>query len=100
MNIAELELKRNKLFTDAEAILMSAEKTPEQRTNAKQMIADATAIEGDIESLRAIEKTNAAFTRSARPVDASGGVDVVKTPEQRKKEFNGAFRQFARHGYG
>jgi HK97 family phage major capsid protein len=101
MSISALELKRNKLMTDAQGLLSTETVSIESRASAKLMLAEVDTIESDIADLRRIESHNAAqaeFVRSARP-NATGGVEGDKTPEQRKKEFNGAFRQFARHGY-
>lgn len=53
--IAELRDNRNKLLQDAQKILLDANKTAEQRTSAKKMIADAGDIENDLANLEAIE---------------------------------------------
>jgi HK97 family phage major capsid protein len=100
MSIAVLEAKRNKLYTDAQAILLGESVTSEARTSAKAMIADALATEGDIENLRSIETAQAsqvAFQRSARPT-VVGATGAEVSVEETRKNFSAAFRQYARHG--
>lgn len=102
-HIKTLEEKRNKLMVDATAILHAAEVTPEGRASAKAMFAEVDLMEDQLIDLRridAFEKSQAEFARSPRPVPNDGSVAVAQTPEQRKANFNAAFKQYARHGLG
>ena len=97
-HINALVEKRNKLITDAAAILQAAEVSAEGRESANKMLAEVANVEGDINSLRMIEKYQGSesFERSPRPGVGSG---AVLTAEERKAKFNAVFRQYARHGY-
>lgn len=98
MDIKSLETKRNKLMVDAQALLTAETVTAEARQSAKAMLAEVDSIESDIADLRRIEahtKAQSEFERSSRP---NPGASHDVTPEQRKKNFNEAFRVFARHG--
>lgn len=103
-HISALELKRNKLMVDAQALLHAENVTSESRASAKAMLADVDVIENDLVDLRRIDTFNASqaeFTRSARPAVVDGGVNAsASTPEQRKAKFNAAFRNYAVKGAG
>jgi len=105
-HIKALQEKRNKLISDAAALLQASEVTVESRASANQMLADVTVLEGDIASLKMIAKMQSdaeneerSFERSPRPTPAAASGDFASLPiEERKKKFNAVFKQYARYG--
>jgi HK97 family phage major capsid protein len=102
--IKNLEEKRNQLMVDAHKLLHADEVTIDARASAKAMFAEVDQIENDLLDLRRLASFDASqaaeFNRSPRPVVNDGSVAVASTPEQRKANFNAAFKQYARYGLG
>jgi len=100
--LVTLNENRNKLMTDAHALLSAETVTAEARVSATKMLADVEVIEADITALEAIEKRQKSaqsFERSARPGSTNGGAVVDMTPEERKEKYGAALRDYARKNW-
>jgi HK97 family phage major capsid protein len=101
MDSKEIRFQIGKLLVDQQNIALAGFNA-ESRSKFDKIQKDVDSLEADAARLEAMEARSReaeSFTRSARP-GANGGLDVEQNVEQRKKTFNGAFRQYARHGYG
>jgi HK97 family phage major capsid protein len=89
MTIRELRDNRNKLLTDAQAILL-ASPDAEKRASANQMLADADLIEADIKSLEKIESVQTeerSRTAPARPIPGAVENEAKSETETEKRAF-------------
>ena len=99
ISLQELKDKRNKLLTDMQAIALKGFNT-ESRSAFDRMNTELLEVEKDIaraETLAKFDAEQRSFARSPRPGVTSSHVDSL-TAEERKKQFNVAFRQYARYG--
>jgi HK97 family phage major capsid protein len=96
--LKDLKDKRNKLVTDAQALVIKEQVTAEDRESCKRMLADVDAIEADIKLMETIESKSAdlrSTTSIPRPIPGAG---VEGTPEVRTKEERQAFKNYIRTG--
>lgn len=92
MTKKELQDKRNKLLADAQAIVLKADVTAEDRSTFDTMLADVATVEADIQRMEALESRAGSIPR---PVPGAG---VDETPEARAKAEKRAFADFVVRG--
>jgi HK97 family phage major capsid protein len=100
MKINELQEKRNKLMTDASAIVAGTEVTAEQRSQFDQMLAEVAVIDGDITRVQAIEEHRAALRNpinQPRP-DPSASNDLEERAEVRHAAQKASLRSYLQTG--
>jgi HK97 family phage major capsid protein len=97
MKIQELQEKRASIMTQAQAIAIADNQTAETRAKFDAMLAEADALEGDINRIQAVERFEAEHrTRTTPP---RPGVETASTdPELRAKNEKKAFEQYFRGG--
>ena len=89
----------NKLLTDAQAILIKEGLDSEQRSSAKKMLADADALQTELQDLKRVEAMQAemrSFEPSPRP--QVGAKTETRSADEIKKEFSSALRTAALRG--
>lgn len=91
MTLQELQEKRAKLIADAMALTKGTEFTPEVRTKFDAMMADVTAVDGDIARMEAVEKYNkearsAAEQHRPNPGESLDPAEKVEVRDKRQKE--------------
>jgi HK97 family phage major capsid protein len=98
MTLNELREKRNKLMADASA-LMQGEVTAEKRTQFDAMLADVTALNGDITRLEAVEQYNRE-QRAIVPGRPNPGesADPAENAEVRNARVKASFRKYLQTG--
>jgi HK97 family phage major capsid protein len=98
MTIKDLKDNRNKLLTQAQAILLD---TPdaEKRTSAMKMLADADALETDVTALESIAKRELEERSRTAPVRAAIGETAVTTDAEKGKAEKRAFETYIKTGH-
>lgn len=96
MNIKETIERRNKLMTDAQALITKKTVTTEDRSSFDRMIADADSLSADITRMQSIETFNAEQRSTTRPPRAGFGGDDVS--EETIKNQKRAFKEWFRTG--
>lgn len=102
MTLKELIEKRNRLLTEARQLMAGDNVDAETRSKVDAMLADANALKADIERMEASAETEErSLPRNAPPRGAVGenGQQTEtdeRTPEQRNRASNVAFRSFLR----
>lgn len=92
MNIKELIERRNRLMTEAQALITKETVTTEDRSNFDRMIADSDVMSADITRMQSLESFNAEQRNSSRPPRASFGTEdqsdeLVKNQKRAFKEW-------------
>jgi len=99
MTIKDLKNNRNKLMTDAQALLLKDKVTVEDRTSANAMLADANLLDADIANLEKVDKTvveERASTMPNRPgIEQSTNDPWINDPKKTEKR---AFERYVRYG--
>jgi HK97 family phage major capsid protein len=93
-NLIDLREKRNKLMHDANAIMLGAEVTAEQRAKVTAMLADVDTLEADI----AVAERMAAFEEEQRSAAAQTRPNPNPSAEDRSREQRDAFRAYITTG--
>jgi HK97 family phage major capsid protein len=94
MRIQEMQVKRNKLLTDMQAIAVKGF-TAESRTAFDKMNTEVITLEGDIQRAQAVDKFESeqrAFSKSPRGAVGSDNANETRS------QINRAFRAYARTG--
>jgi HK97 family phage major capsid protein len=101
IELKELKEKRNSLLMQMQALAMHKDGfNKERRVSFDKMNADVTTLEADIqrsETMAGYDKSQAEFTRSARP-GIGNGIGGSGTGEEQRSLINKAFRSYARTG--
>lgn len=93
-NLIDLREKRNKLMHDANAIMLGAEVTAEQRTSVNAMLTEVDTIEADI----AVAERMAAFEEEQRSATSPARPNPTPSHEDRSREQSEAFRAYITTG--
>jgi len=96
--LKELKDKRNKLLTDAQALVRKAEVTAEDRQSADRMLAEVDIVEADIAREERFSKFDAEQHSSVIPPRPNPGSDVDATPEKRNAAEKRAFSNYVKYG--
>jgi HK97 family phage major capsid protein len=97
MILKDLQDRRNKLITDAQALLHQETVTAEHRSQFDTMMADVVAIEADIDRVEKLAKLEAETRSTQRPPRPNPGTNPTEV-EQRDKAAAKAFENYIRYG--
>jgi HK97 family phage major capsid protein len=100
MILKDLQEKRNKLMTDATAIVAGTEVTAEQRSTFDTMLADVAVVDSDIVRLQAVESYNAeqrSAVNQPRPIPGESN-DPAERVEVRDARVKASFRSYLSTG--
>lgn len=93
-NLVDMKERRNKIMHDANAIMLGAEVTAEQRTKVQTMLAEVDTLEADI----SVAERMVAFEEEQRSAAAQARPNPSSSVEDRNRDQREAFRAYIKTG--